>query len=260
MCKIISVFNQKGGSSKTTSALNIATELSKRGKTLLIDNDGQGNSTFIALDIEEDEFDEKGHGTIHELLTDKSVKACDVVYQSNFENVDIIPATIDHIYSDMKLLSTIDNNRILMKKLEGFKEQYSYIVIDNPPAISITTYNSLMISNVVVAPIETSAFSAKGLKNLINLVEDINDSREDRLRLLAFLAKVDNRKKVKNTQTKKILKEILKDDFITEHISLNTCYVDSLEDGETAITWTKDNIGKQEYAKLTTEILNKMEE
>lgn len=262
MSKIISIFNQKGGSGKTTSALNIATALAKKGKTLIIDNDGQGNSTYISLDINEDEFDEKGHGTVHELLTDKSVKALDVIYASNFDNIDIIPATVDHVYTDMRLMAAMDNNRILVKKIEEIKRDYDYIVIDNPPAISLSVYNSLMASDVVVAPIEASVFSAKGLKNLINLISDINDNRSDndKLKLLTFLAKVDNRKKVKNINTKKVLEQVLGDSFIKEqYISINTAYVDSLEDGETAITWSKDNVGKTEYTKLTEVILNKLE-
>ncbi|WP_283689185.1 ParA family protein, partial [Clostridium perfringens] len=170
MGKIINIFNQKGGSAKTTSALNIATELAKMGKTLIIDNDGQGNATYICLELNEDEFDEKGHGTIHELLIDRKVKAEDVVYQTVFENLDIIPATIDHVYTDMQLISAVDNNRVLMKKLKGFKDNYDFIIIDNPPAISLSTYNSLMVADVVVAPIESSVFSAKGLKNLVELM------------------------------------------------------------------------------------------
>lgn len=263
MSKIISIFNQKGGSSKTTSALNIATVLAKEGKTLIIDNDGQANSTYICLDIDEDEFDEKGHGTIHELLTEKTVKASDVVYKSNFDNIDVIPSTVDHIYTDMKLMAAMDNNRILAKKIEEIKKDYDYIIIDNPPAISLSVYNSLMASDVVVAPIESSVFSAKGLKNLVNLIEDINCNRGgevNKLKLLTFLAKVDNRKKVKNVNTKKVLEQVLGDSFIKEqYISMNTAYVDSLEDGETSITWSKDNVGKIEYTKLTELILKKLE-
>lgn len=264
MSKILSIFNQKGGSSKTTSALNIATSLAKENnKVLLIDNDGQGNSTYICLDIDEDEFDEVGHGTIHELLVDKNVKASDVVYKSNFEKIDVIPATVDHVYTDMRIMAAMDNNRILLKKLSEIKQNYDYVVIDNPPAISLSVYNALMASDVVIAPIEASVFSAKGLKNLINLIGDINDNRDnaDKLNLLTFLAKVDNRKKVKNVNTKKVLEEVLGNSFIKEQsISMNTAYIDSLEDGETAITWGRDNIGKTEYPNLTKIILEKLEE
>lgn len=264
MSKILSIFNQKGGSSKTTSTLNIATALAKEGnKVLLIDNDGQGNSTYICLDIDEDDFDEQGHGTIHELLTDKNVKASDVLYKSNFEGIDIIPATVDHVYTDMRIMAAMDNNRILLKKLSEIKQNYDYIVIDNPPSISLSVYNSLMASDIVIAPVEASVFSAKGLKNLINLITDINDNREgsSKLKLLTFMAKVDNRKKVKNINTKKVLEQALGDAFIKEQsISMNTAYIDSLEDGETAVTWNKDNIGKTEYANLTKLILKKLEE
>ena len=260
MSKIISIFNQKGGSAKSTSTLNIATALALQGKTLVIDNDGQANTTYIMTGMDDDEIEESGYRTIHELLTEKDIKASDVIYKTNFDNIEIIPATIDHVYSDMKLMTALDNNRVLSKKLNEIKDMYDYIIMDNPPSISLSTYNSLMAADVVVAPIESSVFSAKGLKNLINLIADINDNRENKLQLLTFLSKVDNRKKIKNINTKKVLEDVLKDSFIKEqHISMNSAYVDSLEEGETSITWKKDNIGKKEYIKLTNLILEKLE-
>lgn len=260
MGKIISIFNQKGGSAKSTTALNMSTVLAKSRKVLLIDNDGQANTTYIALDMDDDELEKRGHGTIHELLTDKTITANDVIYRSVFNNIDIIPSSIDHIYSDMKLITAIDNNRILSKKLKTLKNNYDYIIIDNPPAISLSTYNSLLCSDVVVAPIECSVFSAKGLRNLINLISDINENRDIDLKLITFLSKVDNRKRVKNIRVKNILEKTLGDSFIkSQHISLNSAYIDSLEDGETVITWRKDNVGKKEFENLTKLILDRME-
>ena len=91
-----------------------------------------------------------------------------------------------------------------MKMFEEIKDEYMFIIVYNPPAISLTVYYALMASDVVIAPMESSVFSAKGLKNLVDLIQDINDNRDRKLKLLTFLAKVDNRKKVKNVNTRKV--------------------------------------------------------
>lgn len=280
-CKIISIFNQKGGTSKSTTTLNIATALTYMEekifskspkfmgrdfkenpiKCLVVDNDGQANSTYILLDgKDDDDLEHEGFKTINDLFTDKACNIKDVIYPSKFKNIDILPSSIDHVYTDMQIITVVDNNRILLKKLNQVKNDYDFIIIDNPPSISLTTYNSLMCADCIVAPVESSVFSAKGLSNLISLIADMNSSRDSKLRMLAFLAKVDNRKAVKNVITKKALEAAIGDSFIkTNHISMLSVYADTLEDFETAITTRYSNIGCKEYTNLTKDILERME-
>lgn len=267
---ILSIFNQKGGSSKSTTVLNMATALTykseeilgttEKPKVLIIDNDGQANTTYICLGKNDDELIEEGIMSINDLMIKREMTVKEVICKTEFENVDIIPSTIDHIYTDMQLVSVMDNNRILKKKLEAIYDEYDFILIDNPPAISLTTYNALMAADCVIAPIESSVFSAKGLNNLIDLVEDMNETREDKLGLLTFLTKVDNRKGVKNIKAKKALENALGDKFIREQqISLLSVYTNALESGETAITYArKSDKGSNEYVNLTKLVLEKI--
>ncbi|MGL5245909.1 MAG: ParA family protein, partial [Sarcina sp.] len=229
-------------------------------KCLVIDNDGQANTTYILMNgKDDDDLEKDGLRTINDLFIDKNCNIEDVIYPSKFKNIDVIPSSIDHVYTDMQIITTVDNNRILLKKLNKIKDKYDFIIIDNPPSISLTTYNSLMCADAVVAPVESSVFSAKGLSNLINLIADMNSSRDEKLRLLSFLAKVDNRKAVKNIQTKKALEAAIGDSFIRNaHISMLSIYTDTLEDFETAITTNKYNTGCNEYTHLTKIILERM--
>ena len=148
----------------------------------------------------------------------------------------------------------------MKKKLEDIYDDYDFIIIDNPPAISLTTYNALMAADYVIAPIESSVFSAKGLNNLIDLVENMNETREDKLELLTFLTKVDNRKGIKNERAKEVLISTLGDKFIAEQqISLLSLYTNALESGETAITYArKSDRGYDEYINLTKIILERV--
>ena len=144
--------------------------------------------------------------------------------------------------------------------MEEIYDDYDYIIIDNPPAISLTTYNALMAADCVVAPIESSVFSAKGLNNLIDLVDDMNETRETELKLLSFLTKVDNRKGIKNERARVALANALGDRFINnQQISLLSLYTNALEAGETAITFArKSDRGSDEYVNLTKLILEKI--
>lgn len=229
---IINIFNQKGGVGKTTFALNIATYLSiiKNKKVLFIDNDGQASSTYIlSAGMSDDYFIQNNSNTIENLfLTKKNIDS--FILKSKFKNIDYIPSCIDHVYTDLNL----KNNKldIISNKLINIKDDYDYIIIDNPPAMSNTVLNFLHASDVILAPIESCVFSVRGLLNLINLVSDLN--KNNTVKFFCFLSKVDNRKVTKNTDVKNILFENLGDSFLRNmQISYLAAYQNTLDNYET---------------------------
>ena len=98
MGKIISIVNQKGGVGKTTSCINLIAALGKLGKKcLLVDIDSQGNSTS-GLGINKREVK---HSTYDLLIND--VRCSTAIVKTQFENVDILPSSIDLAAADIEL-------------------------------------------------------------------------------------------------------------------------------------------------------------
>jgi len=165
---IISVANNKGGVGKTTSAINLAAELGRMNKNvILVDLDPQASLT-IYLKFDPSKF---VHNAYH--LITRKCSAKDVIVQTELENVDLIPSSIDLSAAEIEITSMINREHILKEKLDEVAKYYDYAVIDNMPSLGILTINSFMASDYVIVPVEPSFLSYKGLEIISNTITDI---------------------------------------------------------------------------------------
>lgn len=126
MGKIISIINQKGGVGKTTTAVNLAAELADKGhKTLLIDEDAQGNSTSgLSKDVK------FGKDLYDVLLDDADAKEAAV--KTAVKKLWLLPSSIDLAGAEIEIAGLPEREFLLRKKLAAIKDSYDYILIDWP--------------------------------------------------------------------------------------------------------------------------------
>ncbi len=168
MGKIISIVNQKGGVGKTTTAVNLASAIGISGKkVLLVDADPQGNTT-------------SGYGinkksvknTTYELLIGDST-ALEAVIKSEYENVDVVPSSMNLAAAEVDLIEIENRQNQLKMALATAREQYDYIFIDCPPSLGLVTINALNASDTVLVPIQCEYFALEGLSQLIATVRQV---------------------------------------------------------------------------------------
>jgi chromosome partitioning protein len=169
MAKVIAICNQKGGTGKTTTAINLSIYLSLQDhRVLLIDLDPQGNSTS-GLGINKD----NSKGTIYDVLIG-SVDVTSLFIDSYNTKLQIIPADIHLIGAELELANLPQRERRLLQVLETIRQNYDYILIDSPPSLSLLTLNALVASDSVIIPVQCEYFALEGLGQLlrtINLVK-----------------------------------------------------------------------------------------
>ena len=165
MGKIIAVTNQKGGVGKTTTAGNTSAGIAKLGyRVLLIDTDPQGNATSgVGVDKRSVKY------SSYSIMVDE-VRAEDAVVHTEFENLDVIPSSIELAAAELELADFEHREARLKNALAAVKSEYDYILIDCPPSLGLITTNALCASDTILVPIQPEYYALEGLSQLIATV------------------------------------------------------------------------------------------
>lgn len=252
--EIISLVNQKGGVSKTTSSLAIAYSLANHfnKKVLLVDLDPQGNASSL--------FNEYSNQkkTIYEVLIGKN-HINDVIVKTDSQNLEVIISNNNLSAVERDLMNEFSRESILMSHLDKIKNKYDYIILDCPPSLNLLTINALTASDQLVIPMMGDLYSLEGFINLFNIIEKIQDKLNPDLNILGlFLTMFDNRIKIHNIVFDKLksqFEELVFDTKIPKNVKL----AESASNYQNIYEFAKDSKGAIAYNNLTEEILQKLE-
>lgn len=163
MARIVAFFNQKGGTAKTTSTLNVAAALAERGRRVLaIDLDPQASLTMaVGVDVAALPV------SVYDLLLEEDLGIAEVAVGSTIPGVDLVPSHPDLAAAELELLNVLERERQLDYRLRAADlSGYDYVLIDSPPALNILSINILVAAGELVIPIEPHPLSLMVLRRL----------------------------------------------------------------------------------------------
>ena len=165
MMKIITIWNLKGGTGKTTTTFNLAANLAKDNKMLLLDLDMQANLTSF-FDIDTKKY-KTNKPDISALLADDSLNVSKSIYHSRIDNIDYIKGSNDVMRLHLEDIS------VLGSRLSEISQEYDICIIDCHPDASILSENALAIADLVLIPINLDGFSRDNLNLVIKEIIDL---------------------------------------------------------------------------------------
>jgi chromosome partitioning protein len=253
MPHIFCIANQKGGVGKTTTAVNLAAGLAKVGqRTLVVDLDPQGNAT-MGSGVDKRQLP---HSVYDVLLEDATVK--EARQRSPQGGYDVLGANRELAGAEIELVNLERRDRRLKTALELAHDDYDFVLIDCPPALSLLTLNGLTCAHGVIVPMQCEYFALEGLSDLVNTIKQVHANLNRELQLIGLLRVMFDPRITLQQQVSDQLKNHFGDKVFNTVIPRNVRLAEAPSHGVPGVVFDPSSKGAQAFMTFAQELVDRL--
>lgn len=259
MAQIIAVANQKGGTGKTTTTLNLGAALQEMGNSvLLVDMDPQASLT-LALGLNPDDLETTIYTALTRVIETGEIDPVELNIIATDEGMGLIPANIELSQADLDLVREPLGVYALRDVLRPTTATYDYILVDCPPSLGILTTNGLAAAGQVIIPLQADYLALKGVNLLLRTITKIQRRANRRLQIagvlltMADLRTLHAREMI--TSTRQAFNERV---FVFETvIRMSVQLKEAPITGRSVLAYASDTVGADAYRELAKELVTR---
>ncbi|NTU60723.1 MAG: ParA family protein [Caldiserica bacterium] len=245
---ITAIINQKGGTGKTSTSVNLAAALGEQDKKcLVIDIDPQKSATrWLGIDSDRELYDAMiGETPLEEIIID-----------TGFRNLHLIPGSEFLVGIERALAGEMAPDKILKRKTKDLKTKYDYILIDCPPSLGMMSLNALTTSDNLIIPVEAHYLALAGVAQLENTIVRAIENLNESLSIFGVLACRVTRTKLSG-EVIKALEEHFGEMVFKTAIRENIKIAESPSHHKPVTVYDPTSIGAHDYASLAQEVIER---
>src|SRR6516162_11842946 len=249
--RIITCANHKGGTGKTTTAINVSAGLAllTQQRVLLIDCDPRGHAS-LALGIDRQHV----RYSVTDLLTG-ALPEVQTLYWDPGANLHILPANATLADVERDFVRRGDGRLQLKQALHPLLHAFDVMVVDTPPTLGLWTQAPLVASTELLIPVDMGSFAVAGMRQLLDAIARLR--QEVPLTLTTphiLLTKVDARTTL-SAHVRALLRE--RGDAAALHsvIRVNVALARAQIARQSIFAYDRTSRGAQDYQHVVEELL-----
>lgn len=253
MARKIVVCSQKGGVGKTTTVVNLAVALARRGcRVLLIDSDAQADST-LTLGFDKRSLD----SSLYDLMLGAERDPNKIIRKTNQASLWLLPACSRLTSAEIELVHVMGREFILKEKISQVENQFDYILVDCSPGIHLLSINAMFLCDEIIIPVQSQFYALEGLDQLFYTLNMIKTRMEHDIKVAGLLCTMYDKRNRLSPAILSELHALFGSYLFTTLISVNTTLAEAPIKNGSIFDYAPRSRGAVDYSNLCKEVMDR---